>query len=84
ARIWRDYLSRHKGSLVLSILLAAVTGLLTAALLKLLEPAVNGLFLGGTAPISLFGLVEFPASKAIIWIPAAILAVAVARTLAAI
>ncbi|QYC08898.1 ABC transporter ATP-binding protein [Brevundimonas nasdae] len=84
ARIWRDYLSRHKGSLVLSILLAAVTGLLTAALLKLLEPAVNGLFLGGTAPISLFGLVEFPASKAILWIPAAILAVAVARTLAAI
>ena len=39
ARIWRDYLSRHKGSLILSVLCAAMTGLLTAALLKLLEPA---------------------------------------------
>ena len=66
ARIWRDYLSRHKGSLILSVLCAAMTGLLTAALLKLLEPAVNGLFLGGTEPISLFGVVSFPADKAII------------------
>ena len=33
ARIWRDYLSSHKGSLILSILCAATTGLLTAALL---------------------------------------------------
>ena len=39
ARIWRDYLNSHKGSLILSILCAATTGLLTAALLKLLEPA---------------------------------------------
>jgi len=84
ARIWRDYLSRHKGSLILSLLCAAATGLLTAALLKLLEPAVNGLFLGGTEPISLFWVVAFPAERAIVWIPAAILAVAVLRTLAAI
>ncbi|WP_313007929.1 ABC transporter ATP-binding protein [Brevundimonas vesicularis] len=84
ARIWRDYLSKHKGSLILSVLCAATTGLLTAALLKLLEPAVNGLFLGGTKPISLFGLVTFPADKAVVWIPVAILTVAIARTLAAL
>ena len=26
ARIWRDYLSKHKGSLILSVLCAATTG----------------------------------------------------------
>ena len=84
ARIWRDYLSSHKGSLILSILCAATTGLLTAALLKLLEPAVNGLFLGGNQPIVLFDRFRFPADQALIVIPAAILGVAVVRTLAAI
>jgi subfamily B ATP-binding cassette protein MsbA len=84
ARIWRDYLSSRKGSLILSILCAATTGLLTAALLKLLEPAVNGLFLGGDQPIVLFGRFRFPADEALIVIPAAILTVAVVRTLAAL
>ncbi|WP_395944669.1 ABC transporter ATP-binding protein [Brevundimonas sp.] len=84
ARIWRDYLSHHKGSLVLSVICAATTGLLTAALLKLLEPAINGLFLGGDQPISLFGVATFPASQALVVIPAAILSVAVVRTLAAL
>jgi len=84
ARIWRDYLSRHKVALGLSILCAAATGLLTAALLKLLEPAVNGLFTPGAGPITLFDVFNFPASQALVVIPAAILAVAVLRTLAAI
>ena len=84
ARIWRDYLSSRKGSLILSILCAATTGLLTAALLKLLEPAVNGLFLGGDQPIVLFDRFRFPADQALIVIPAAILGVAMVRTLAAI
>ena len=84
ARIWRDYLSQHKAALGLSILCAAATGLLTAALLKLLEPAVNGLFLDNGQPITLFGTLTFAASDALVVIPAAILAVAVLRTLAAI
>ena len=84
ARIWRDYLSQHKASLGLSILCAAATGLLTAALLKLLEPAVNGLFLDSGRPITLFGTFTFAASDALLVIPSAILAVAVLRTLAAI
>ena len=36
ARIWRDYLSQHKAALGLSILCAAATGLLRAAVLALL------------------------------------------------
>ena len=84
ARIWRDYLNQHKAALVLSLFCAAATGLLTAALLKLLEPAINGLFLDSGQPITLFDLFTFPADKALIVIPAAILGVAVARTVAAL
>src|SRR5690554_6717034 len=44
ARIWRDYLSARKGRLGLALLCAAVTAGTTAWILRLLEPAVNGLF----------------------------------------
>ncbi|MFT4954447.1 MAG: subfamily B ATP-binding cassette protein MsbA [Brevundimonas sp.] len=44
ARIWRDYLSDRKGRLALAMLCAAVTAGTTALILRLLEPAVNGLF----------------------------------------
>ena len=44
ARIWRDYLSNRKGRLALAMLCAAVTAGTTALILRLLEPAVNGLF----------------------------------------
>lgn len=44
ARIWRDYLSERKGRLALAMLCAAITAGTTALILRLLEPAVNGLF----------------------------------------
>ena len=44
ARIWRDYLAHHKAALFASMLCAAVAGGLSALTLKLLEPALNGLF----------------------------------------
>ncbi|MFN4288094.1 MAG: ABC transporter ATP-binding protein [Brevundimonas sp.] len=44
ARIWRDYLRRRLGPLLTAMALAGVTAVLTGVLLRLLEPAVNGLF----------------------------------------
>ncbi|MFN4092747.1 MAG: hypothetical protein ACK4FG_07620, partial [Brevundimonas sp.] len=46
ARIWRDYLSHHKAALFTSIGCAAVVGVVAATVLQLLEPAIDGLFLG--------------------------------------
>ena len=84
ARIWRDYLSRHKAALFVSMLCAAAAGVLSALLLKLLEPAVNGLFVQQGAPMTLWGVVEIPPGKALLFIPLAIVAVAVFRTLASL
>lgn len=85
ARIWRDYLSRHKAALFTSMLCAAIAAVLSAALLKLLEPAVNGLFVDtSTEPVSLWGLFTFPAESAIVWIPVAIIGVAMVRSLASL
>ncbi len=83
-RIWRDYLSHHKAALFLSILCAAVAGGLSAATLKLLEPAVNGLFLQANTPIKLWGLIDVPPGQALIYIPAAIVLVAIVWTAASL
>ena len=83
-RIWRDYLSHHKAALFLSILCAAVAGGLSAATLKLLEPAVNGLFLQANTPIKLWGLIDVPAGQALIYIPSAIVLVAIVWTAASL
>ncbi|MFN3815536.1 ABC transporter ATP-binding protein [Brevundimonas sp.] len=71
ARIWRDYLSERKGRLALAMLCAAVTAGTTALILRLLEPAVNGLFVD-----------QDP--NALWMIPAAIAGVGVIRGAAAI
>jgi len=82
ARIWRDYLSKHKGSLFTSMACAAIGAILSAALLKLLEPAINGLFAQSGASVRLFGLITVPNQQALIWIPAAIVLIALFRNLA--
>ncbi len=84
ARIWRDYLSHHKSPLFLSMLCAAVAGGLAALTLKLLEPAINGLFLQADAPIRLWGLIDIPPGQAVIYIPAAIVVVAIVWTIASL
>ena len=84
ARIWRDYLSHHKTPLFASMACAALAGGLSAVLLGLLEPAINGLFVQQAAAIRLWDLVPVPPGQALIWIPAAIVAVALFRTLAAL
>jgi len=83
-RIWRDYLSHHKAALFLSILFAAIAGGLQAATLKLLEPAVNGLFLQANTPIKLWGLIDVPPGQALIYIPSAIVLVAIVWTAASL
>ncbi|MGH7020376.1 MAG: ABC transporter ATP-binding protein [Brevundimonas sp.] len=83
-RIWRDYLSRHKTALFLSMFCAALAGGLSAVLLKLLEPAINGLFVQQGAPIRLWGLFDIAPERALLVIPLAILGVAVTRSLAAV
>lgn len=83
-RIWRDYLSRHKAALFVSMLCAAIAGGLSAALLKLLEPAINGLFVHQGVPIRLWGFIDVPTAHAIVLIPLAIVAVALIRNLASL
>jgi len=84
ARIWRDYLSHHKGALFTSILCAALAGALNAATLKLLEPAINGLFVDINSPISLWGVIPVPPGQALVWIPGAIIATALIWTAASL
>ena len=84
ARIWRDYLSHHKAALFLSMLCAAVAGGLSALTLKLLEPAINGLFLNQSAPMKLWGLFDIAPGQALVVIPLAIVGVAFVWTLASL
>ena len=84
ARIWRDYLSHHKAALFTSMLCAAAAGGLSALTLKLLEPAINGLFLQQNAPMRLWGLIDIAPGQALIVIPSAIVAVAFVWTLASL
>ena len=84
ARIWRDYLAHHKAALFASMLCAAVAGGLSALTLKLLEPAINGLFVQQDTPILLWGFITIAPHQAVIAIPAAIVGVAVVWTAAAL
>ncbi|MGQ2990583.1 ABC transporter ATP-binding protein [Brevundimonas sp.] len=84
ARIWRDYLSHHKAALFLSMLCAAVAGGLSALTLKLLEPAINGLFLNQSAPMKLWGVLDIAPGQALVVIPLAIVGVAFVWTLASL
>ena len=84
ARIWRDYLSHHKAVLFTSMLCAAAAGGLSALTLKLLEPAINGLFLQQDQPMKLWGLIDIAPGQALIVIPTAIVAVAIIWTLASL
>ena len=84
ARIWRDYLSHHRGALFTSMLCAAAAGGLSALTLKLLEPAINGLFLQQQQPMKLWGLIDIAPGQALIVIPTAIVVVALVWTLASL
>ena len=81
-RIWRDYLSRHKPAFFASMLFAAISGGLTALLLKFLEPAIDLLFTRHEGPVKVWGLVTIPADRVLILIPLFIIVVAVIRSLA--
>ena len=83
ARIWRDYLSHHKAALFTGMVCAGVAGGMSAALLGLLEPAVNGLFVQGGETVRLFGHFVIPSSRALVVVPIAIVLTALVRTLAA-
>ena len=82
ARIWRDYLSHHVGALVAAMACAGVAGIMSATVLQLLEPAIDGLFQG--APVKVWGLVQVPAGRALHYIPALIIGVALVWTAAAL
>ena len=82
ARIWRDYLSRHVGALVAAMLCAGIAGLMSATVLRLLEPAIDGLF--EQTPVSVWGLIHIPAGQAVTWIPVIIIGVALVWTVAAL
>ncbi len=81
-RIWRDYLSRHKAALFLSIVCAAIVGIVAATVLQLLEPAIDGLFLG--EPVKVWRVITIPPEDALIAIPSLIVGLAVIWTIAAL
>ncbi len=81
-RIWRDYLSHHRTPLFLSIACAAVVGVMAATVLQLLEPAIDGLFLGKA--VTIWGFITVPPGSALVWIPAIIIGAALIWTAAAL
>ena len=81
-RIWRDYLSHHRTPLFLSILCAAVVGVMAATVLQLLEPAIDGLFLGKA--VTIWGVFTVPAGRALVWIPVIIIGAGLIWTAAAL
>ena len=82
ARIWRDYLSHHRTPLFASIACAAVVGVMAATVLQLLEPAINGLFLGEAVTIWYFFTV--PPGQALTAIPLIIIGAGLIWTAAAL
>jgi subfamily B ATP-binding cassette protein MsbA len=82
ARIWRDYLSRRRAALFLSLLCAAIVGVMAATVLQLLEPAVDGLFLG--RPVTIWGAFTIPPGQALTAIPLVIVAAGLVWTVAAL
>jgi len=82
ARIWRDYLSLHRAPLFLSILCAAIVGIMAATVLQLLEPAIDGLFLGEA--VTIWGVFSVPPGRALVWIPLIIIGAGLIWTAAAL
>jgi subfamily B ATP-binding cassette protein MsbA len=82
ARIWRDYLSHHRTPLFLSILCAAVVGVMAATVLQLLEPAIDGLFLG--RPVTIWYFFTVPPGQALVAIPLIIVGAGLIWTAAAL
>ena len=81
-RVWRDYLSQHKPALFISIVCAAIAGLSAATVLQLLQPAIDGMFLGKTVRVA--WLFDIAPENALVAVPAVIIGVGVIWTLAAI
>lgn len=81
-RIWRDYLSHRKAALILSLVCAAVAGLSAATVLQLLQPAIDGMFLG--RPVTVAGVFVIPPQHALVAIPAVIVGVGLIWTVAAL
>ncbi|MBU2291355.1 MAG: ABC transporter ATP-binding protein, partial [Alphaproteobacteria bacterium] len=81
-RIWRDYLSHHRTPLFLSIACAAVVGIMAATVLQLLEPAINGLFLGEA--VTIWYVFTVPPGRALTAIPAIIIGAGLIWTAAAL
>jgi subfamily B ATP-binding cassette protein MsbA len=81
-RIWRDYLSHHRTPLFLSIACAAVVGIMAATVLQLLEPAIDGLFLG--KPVTIWGVFTVPPGQALTGIPLIIIGAGLIWTAAAL
>jgi subfamily B ATP-binding cassette protein MsbA len=82
ARIWRDYLSHHRTPLFLSIACAAVVGIMAATVLQLLEPAIDGLFLG--KPVTIWRVVTIAPEHALVGVPAIIIGAGLIWTVAAL
>ena len=82
ARIWRDYLSHHRTPLFLSILCAAVVGIMAATVLQLLEPAIDGLFLG--KPVTIWRVITIAPEHALVGVPAIIIGAGLIWTVAAL
>ncbi|MBX9614179.1 MAG: ABC transporter ATP-binding protein/permease [Caulobacteraceae bacterium] len=81
-RIWRDYLSTRRTPLILSLICAAIAGLSAATVLQLLQPAIDGMFLG--QPVTVAGLFVVAPEDALLAIPAIIVGVALIWTAAAL
>jgi len=81
-RIWRDYLSRRRTPLFLSVACAAVVGIMAATVLQLLEPAIDGLFLGEA--VTIWGFITVPPGQALVWIPLIIIGAGLIWTAAAL
>ena len=82
ARIWRDYLSHHRTPLFLSILCAAIVGVMAATVIQLLKPAIDGLFLGKA--VTIWNVITVPPGQALVWIPAIIIGAGLIWTAAAL
>ena len=81
-RIWRDYLSHHRTPLFLSILCAAIVGVMAATVLQLLQPAIDGLFLG--KPVTIWRIITIPPEQALLSIPLIIVGAGLIWTAAAL
>lgn len=81
-RIWRDYLSHHRTPLFLSILCAAIVGVMAATVLQLLQPAIDGLFLG--QPVTIWRVITIPPEQALLSIPLIIVGAGLIWTAAAL